>query len=208
MLVHSQQDDDLFASREIFTRMMWEMLLSDEKIASIYIADQLGNFFQARRTPEFAMRTIDIRGKHSVDEWAYKNTDFDTIRLEYPPLSYDPRERTWFKEATSPNHFFWSDPYAFASTNEIGITVSYPFINESGEKVKVAGIDFTIASMTKLLQEQSVFIDGPIVILNAYGDVIASSLPINGANVKVDQLPKEIKASFDEFLKGTRRGRV
>lgn len=51
VLVHSQENDDLFANKEIYTRMMWEMLLSDEKIASLYIADRYGNFFQARRTP-------------------------------------------------------------------------------------------------------------------------------------------------------------
>ncbi|ATB69895.1 putative cAMP phosphodiesterases class-II [Sulfurospirillum diekertiae] len=208
VLVHSQQSDDLFASREIFTRMMWEMLLSDEKIASIYIADQLGNFFQARRTPEFAMRTIDVRGNVSVDEWAYKNTQFETTRVEYTTLSFDPRERTWFKKAVSHENFYWSEPYAFASTNEIGITVSYPFINKAGEKVKVAGIDFTIASITKLLQEQSMVIDGPIVIVNPYGEVIASSLPMAEANFSVQQLPQEIKASYEQFLNGAKRGRV
>ena len=208
VLVHSQQNDDLFASREIFTRMMWEILLSDEKIASIYMADQQGNFFQARRTPEFAMRTIDIRGNSGIDEWAYKNTKFETTRVEYTVLNYDPRERTWFKEATFAEKFYWSEPYAFASTNEVGITVSYPFFNQAGEKVKVAGIDFTIASITKLLQEESMVIDGSIVIVNAHGDVIASSLPLKGANLKVNQLPQEIKASYEQFLNGTKRGRV
>ncbi|ARU49035.1 HD domain-containing phosphohydrolase [Sulfurospirillum diekertiae] len=208
VLVNSQQSDDLFASREIFTRMMWEMLLSDEKIASIYIADQLGNFFQARRTPEFAMRTIDVRGNVGVDEWAYKNTQFETTRVEYTPLSFDPRERTWFKQAVSHEKFYWSEPYAFASTNEIGITVSYPYMNPAGEKVKVAGIDFTIASITKLLQEQSVVIDGPIVIVNPYGDVIASSLPTAEANLRVEQLPQEIRKSYEQFLNGSKRGRV
>jgi len=208
VLVNSQQSDDLFASREIFTRMMWKMLLSDEKIASIYIADQLGNFFQARRTPEFAMRTIDVRGNVGVDEWAYKNTQFETTRVEYTPLSFDPRERTWFMQAVSHENFYWSEPYAFASTNEIGITVSYPYMNQAGEKVKVAGIDFTIASITKLLQEQSVVIDGPIVIVNPYGNVIASSLPMAEANLSIEQFPQEIKASYEKFLNGTRRGRV
>lgn len=208
VLVHSQQSDDIFASREIFTRMMWEILLSDEKIASIYIADQLGNFFQARRTPAFAMRTIDVREKLGLDEWAYKNTQFETTRVEYNALSYDPRERTWFKEAISHDNYYWSEPYAFASTNEVGITVSYPFMNQSGEKVKVAGIDFTIASITKLLQEQSIVIDGPIVIVNSYGNVIASSLATKEFNIKVDQLPQEIKTAYEQFLNGAKRGRV
>ena len=208
VLVHAQQSDDLFASKEIFTRMMWEMLLSDEKIASIYIADQDGNFFQARRTPEFALRTIDLRDKVGVDEWEYKNNQFETTRTEYNALSYDPRERTWFKEATSHENFYWSEPYTFASTNEIGITVSYPYLNKEGEKVKVVGIDFTIASIIKLLEEQSAVIDGPIVIVNPYGDVIASSLPTKASNIKVDQLPLEIKASYENFLHGIRRGRV
>ena len=53
VLVHSQQDDDLFASKEIFTRMMWEMLLSDDKIASIYIADKFGDFFSSKAYARF-----------------------------------------------------------------------------------------------------------------------------------------------------------
>lgn len=154
------------------------------------------------------MRTIDVRGKVGIDEWAYKNSKFETTRVEYTALSYDPRDRTWFKEVTSPGKFYWSEPYAFASTNEIGITVSYPFMNKAGEKVKVAGIDFTIASITKLLQEQSIVIDRPIVIVNPHGDVIASSLPTKGTNLKVNQLPQEIKASYDQFINGTKRGRV
>ena len=208
VLVHSQQNDDLFASREIFTRMMWEILLSDEKIASIYIADQQGNFFQARRTPEFAMRTIDVRGNSAVDEWAYKNANFETTRVVLNDVTYDPRERTWFKEAMSHENFYWSEPYTFASTHDVGITVSYPYMNPAGEKVKVAGIDFTIASITKLLQEQSMVIDGPIVIVNPHGNMIASSLPIAEANLSIEQFPQEIKASYEKFLNGTRRGRV
>lgn len=74
--------------------------------------------------------------------------------------------------------------------------------------MKVAGIDFTIASITKLLQEQSIVIDRPIVIVNPHGDVIASSLPTKGTNLKVNQLPQEIKASYDQFINGTKRGRV
>ncbi|WP_294875345.1 MULTISPECIES: hypothetical protein [unclassified Sulfurospirillum] len=74
------------------------------------------------------------------------------------------------------------------------------------EKVKVAGIDFTIASITKLLQEQSLVIDGSIVIVNPHGDVIASSLPTKESNLSVDQLPKEIHASYEQFLNGIKRG--
>ena len=197
VLVNSQQDDDLFASKEIFTRMMWEMLLSDEKSASIYIADQLGNFFQARRTPDFVLRTIDTRSEKPLEEWAYKNTQFETIRLDYKNATYDPRERTWFKEATSNKSSYWSDPYNFASTKEVGITVSYPYVNEEGKKVKVAAIDFTIASITKLLKEQSVLIDGPIIIVNQTGDIIASSFDSAEQNLKIEQLPYvEIKAEF------------
>jgi len=209
VLVHSQQDDDLFASKEIFTRMMWEMLLSDEKIASIYLADKDGNFFQARRTPDFVMRTIDTRAAVPRDEWAYKNSEFDTVRLEYKDVTYDPRERSWYQDATVAKNYYWSDPYAFASTSEVGITVSYPFFNSDGEKIKVAGIDFTIASITKLLKEQSAVIDGPIMIVNQTGDVIASSFEVSEKNLKVSQLPnQEIKASYENFLNGKRRGRV
>lgn len=208
VLAHSQQDDDLFASKEIFTRMMWEMLLSDEKIASIYIADKLGNFFQARREPAFAMRTIDTRTNALLEEWAYKNSDFDTIRLEYKETNYDPRERTWYKEATSHKQYYWSEPYVFATSKEVGITVSYPFFNQNGEKIKVSGIDFTIDSITKLLQEQSILIDGPIVIVNANGDVIACSLTSQDPQMKVEQLPYEMKAAYEQFLNGTKRGRV
>lgn len=208
VLVHSQENDDLFANKEIYTRMMWEMLLSDEKIASLYIADRYGNFFQARRTPEFVLRTIDTRGKLRVDEWAYKNAQFETTRLEYSETDYNPMDRTWYKAASSHEQFYWSDPYAFASTKQIGITVSYPYMNKAGEKSKVAGIDFTIASITKLLQDQSKVIDGPIVIVNPHGDVIASSLVPKEAQMKVEQLPQEIKASYEQFLKGIRRGRV
>lgn len=208
VLVHSQENDDLFANKEIYTRMMWEMLLSDEKIASLYIADRYGNFFQARRTPEFALRTIDTRGKLRVDEWAYKNANFETTRLEYSEADYNPMERTWYKEASSHDQFYWSEPYAFASTQEIGITVSYPYMNTEGKKSKVAGIDFTIASITALLQEQSKVIDGPIVIVNPHGEVIASSLVSKSSQVKVAQLPQEIKASYEQFLNGIKRGRV
>ena len=86
--------------------------------------------------------------------------------------------------------------------------MAYPFFNEDGEKIKVAGIDLTIASITKLLQEQSKVIDGPIVIVNPHGDVIASSLPSKESKIKIEQLPKEIKASYEQFLNGTKRGRV
>lgn len=52
-------DKNIIKSEEIIEKIMWEQLKSNENIASIFLADEFGNFLQTRREPHFAYRSIN-----------------------------------------------------------------------------------------------------------------------------------------------------
>lgn len=177
IVANLNKEANIIASKELFLKLMWEQLKTEENIASIFLADEYGDFLQARRIPEFALRTISDKNGTMTEFWEYKNLDDATLLTKTYPSSYDARTRPWYRNAKQKDHFYWSDPYKFASTGDAGITIAYPFF-DNGAKIKVAAADFTLKSISELLKRQSKALKGDIVIFDDAGRVLASSFEI------------------------------
>lgn len=61
------EDKNIIANEDIISRVMWEQLKADENIASIFLADEYGNFLQTRREPVFAYRSINKMDERGLD---------------------------------------------------------------------------------------------------------------------------------------------
>ncbi len=72
-------------------------------------------------------------------------------RLPTLPSDYDPRERPWYKKALDAEHPVWTDPYTFASTGQLGITLAKAVRDQSGAVVAIIGIDLSLASLSQVL---------------------------------------------------------
>jgi len=169
------QDKDILKHKSILSNLMKEQLSSYDYLNSIYIANINGDFLQLRRYPQLILRTIsnDING--TVEDWEYLDEQFNTIKHEVRPNAFDPRERSWFYLTKAARDTYWSNPYKYASSSEIGITISSPYFDQNGVKIKVAGADITSTKLHDFLVEQSTKVEGDIVMFDSEQNIIATS---------------------------------
>lgn len=169
------QDKDILKHKAILSNLMKEQLSSYDYLNSIYIANINGEFLQLRRYPQLILRTIsrDING--TIEDWEYLDEQFNTIKHEVRSNTFDPRERSWFYLTKATRDTYWSNPYKYASSNEIGITISSPYFDQSGVKIKVAGADITSTKLHDFLVEQSAKVEGNIVMFDSEQNIIATS---------------------------------
>lgn len=73
---------NIIENQNIIEKVMWEQLKSNENIASIFLADEYGNFLQSRREPELAFRSINYIDKRNLETWYFKNTNYLTTSIQ------------------------------------------------------------------------------------------------------------------------------
>lgn len=87
--------------------------------------------------------------------WMYVGLE-NGLMFNYPgharfPLSYDPRKRLWYKNATATKRMVWSAPYKDAFGRGLVVTASKAIRKENGYIYGVAGLDMTFDYITKVL---------------------------------------------------------
>jgi adenylate cyclase len=205
------ENKDILTYKYVLTNLMKEQLNSYTYLNSIYIANINGDFLQLRRYPKLTLRTIHNDSNGSYEHWEYFDKYFNIVKKESRNTQYDPRERSWFYNTKTPQPTHWSSPYKYASSNEIGITISSPYFDRNGIKIKVAGADITSATLNQFLVEQSKKIQGNIVMFDEMQNVIASSFTNDSSKdvVKLSHFhnsPMVTKAAQKHNIYGKNRG--
>lgn len=203
------ENKDIFKYKYVLTNLMKEQLSSYDYVNSIYIANINGDFLQLRRYPRLTLRSIHTELNGTIEQWEYFDEHFNIIEQEIKNTHYNPRERSWFYNASK--DIYWSSPYKYATSKEIGITISSPCFDHNGVKIKVAGADITSAKLHDFLIEQSQKIQGEIVMFDAQQNVIASSFANDRSDdvVKLTQFhnsPMVIEAAKKYNQYGKKRG--
>lgn len=85
---------------------------------------------------------------------------------------YDPRLRSWYKDAKKTGMTGWSNLYVGASEKLLMVTCYSPFYNNKNELLGVIGIDITLDSINERLL-RTPYADGRGVLLSTAGKVIA-----------------------------------
>ncbi len=171
-------DKNIILNENITEKIMWEQLKSNENIASIFLADEYGNFLQTRKEPLYAYRSIKNIDRKNEEIWYYKDLNYLTTSIHIGKSTYDPRKRDWYKFVEN-SKVYWSEPYIFDSTKEPGITISVGNFDEYGLKIKVAAADFTLNKISKLLETKANILNGKLILFNESKDVIATSFNID-----------------------------
>lgn len=200
------ENSNILETKEHSLKIMWEQLLSDETIASIFIADENSNFIQARRKPVYATRVIEKYGDTRMELWENKDKEYATTSIETYESTYDPITRDWYKKANNKNEFYWSDPYIFSSTGKTGLTISFADITDYGDKIKVTAADITLDDLSKLLKSQSKIVNGDLLLFGQNHEIVATSFYENlkekadGKILNLSDLPPELYGGFDAKL--------
>lgn len=210
VLANTIENNKILDNTDIFTRIMKEHLNSDKNLSSIYVADMEGNFIQARRDPELALRVIEVR-KNS-DTYYFKDNDFNTKSAESFVISYDPRERSWFQNAANSSGAHRTDPYFFASTNKPGVTISLSAMDENGKVMYICGADYTLDNLSALLKSKAGLVNGRLFLFSDKQQIIAASFNFenkDGILAKIKDLGiKEAQDIFDAATQGSHKGKT
>lgn len=83
---------------------------------------------------------------------------------------FDPRLRQWYRLAHDDDKVHRSDPYIFASSQEIGITLSRKL---DGESFGVFGADLAVREVSSFLAEKKISSSSKTFLFNARGEIIA-----------------------------------
>jgi len=168
----NKNNKDILSNKEMLISLMKAQIISYPYLDSIYIANNIGDFLQVRKS-------LEIR--------ALKGSDKNI---------YDPRKRVWFQEVS--HQIYWSRPYKYASSSNMGITVSSAIFDNNGTKIKVAGADITSTKLYEFVVAQAQKIGGEIIIYNNSKKIITSSL--NDKNIIDSNI---INRAFNHSTQGT-----
>ena len=90
-------------------------------------------------------------------------------------LEDDPRQRPWYTKAKQASGTAWTEPYRFLS-GDIGITVAQASRDRNSEIQAVSGVDLGLGQLNRFLQQIRVSPLSQIFIVNAEGQLVASSI--------------------------------
>lgn len=155
---------------------LWEIILINNQIESIYIGDSSGNFIQVRKYPKQITRVINRITKTPVEKIVTRNKNYQIIMQEInipPKDNYDPRTRPWYKNTQTEKRIYWTEPYVFSTTKNIGITASMPILDSKGVMKAVSGIDIPLEFLSDFMAEQKITENSKAFIVNEKNELIA-----------------------------------
>lgn len=185
-----------FASRKKSLRALVDLLSRDANVASIYAGYQDGDFFLVRalrndedrklfaapRHAEYLLQSVERQDGTTV-RWVLLDAALNTISEEIPKdAAFDPRTRPWFMEAMKDAKVIITEPYVFATTGAVGISIA----GRAEHGRAVVGADIRVDQVSRSLQKSRVTPSTQIAIYDASGNVIAYTDPGRSARKGAD----------------------
>ena len=173
--------------------IMHRILRSSTAIVSLYAAYRSGDFFMLRRLrsesdvklfnapagTRYILQEIDRSVSPARGKFIFMDADLNILREEDKPdypNSFDARTRSWFVNALQSGTEVISAPYAFFTTNKVGITISAAGENHEG----VVAADIRLETLDELLADQKITPHTQVAVVTSDADIIS--------NEAVDQL--------------------
>ncbi len=180
----------------------------DGQYVAVY-ANTVGERFYERTGSEgqFSVYAIGDRGERG--------------RQASKELFYDPRERSWYKDAVSASGPSWIDMYNWVTVNRLGITLSQPYYDTEGEFQGVLGADLSQDEINIFFQSLTLSPSTRVFLIEQTGALIASSAPeppynvVDGVRTRVNakdfsdpliqETAQHIEQNFGDQLTETKR---
>jgi adenylate cyclase len=170
--------------------LMIELLEAHPQISSIYLGFEDGEFFRVLSLRDSSV-AVGLGGPETArfatwlifhgddgrrrEAWKFLNPDRQIVGSRVgPAVSYDPRQRPWYRQAIESEHAVWTEPYAYAQPREVGLTIARRF---DAAVPGVLGVDLTLASLSTFLHQQQLAEQASILMFRRDGSVLAYSNP-------------------------------
>ena len=129
--------------------------------------------FQAPAGAHYMVRSIERQGATPRGRQLYLNSQMQVLSaLSVPDYarSYDPRNRSWYRQALRNSEVHVTDPYLFYTDRQVGITLSRQSRHASGT---VIGLDIQLRTLGAGMARQKLTPHSQLVLVNAQGEVFA-----------------------------------
>ncbi len=161
-----------------------EAIAGNPEIASVYIGYPDGDFFQFRKLRDERDRAIFNAPEQS--QWLVQSIDgqyglitdkkllfFD---WELEPVgdadwetTYDPRLRSWYRQAVDAVETVRGSPYVFYSDKQLGLT----FARSNVEERTVAGVDIRLETLSAMMEQFKITPGTRVILYETSGQLIA-----------------------------------
>lgn len=139
----------------VLNRFYMPLLASVDAITSTLRADSHGREYMLLERPDgWRTRTTKPDAPRELRDWSATGEQID---LWYDHAPYDPHERPWYIGGAALHGqpgagVFWTEPYEFFTTREIGISVSAPVTSVNG-RMFVLAFDIKLGDLTRATGE-------------------------------------------------------
>ena len=121
----------------------------------------------------YVVRTIDGSAGAPSDSYIYLGEAGDVVKVERNlEVSYDPRQRPWYRSAQAGDDLVNSGVYIFSGSGQPGLTLSQRITTDDKEVIGVFGADISMNSLSKLLSRQKVGTHSTVFIVDENGRLI------------------------------------
>lgn len=163
----------LIPGQTLFSDLFWQQVVFTPELTGVYIADPAGNFVQARTEPEPATRVIDRTVTPPTERIIVRDHDYQPLAHLAREPAFDPRERPWYLNTRPERRLQWTGAYPFSSSGRLGITATYPLLDQDGRILAVLGADTTLDSLAAFLSRQDIGPNSAAFILDEQDRLIA-----------------------------------
>ncbi len=172
MMASILKNQDFHQNKQIISEYMWTMNQKTAYYSSVYASDTIGNFYQSLKEPNLATRYINAQNPNH-NYWFYRDKNYKVISNLSKKENYNPLKRAWYLETTNEQKTHWTNVYIFKTSQMLGITASYPIIDNKNTFLGVVAIDISLERLSRFISEQAVSRYGVMLILNEKDQVVA-----------------------------------
>jgi adenylate cyclase len=154
-------------------------LVSENNLYWNYFGTKDGIFIGAEKINNQKIRIHYSNNPELKIDCYYKIVDYEKNIIDIiknPPSSvgYDPRVRSWYKDALNNESFTWTDMYVFKlEETVIGMTVTTKIKDENGNIIGVSANDIVLTKISEYIKNLSVSKNGYAFIIDEKNQIIA-----------------------------------
>lgn len=160
-------------TREL-AKSVWGLTQTEELTNNLYYGNEAGEFVYSEH--QSGVGRVDfVDQKTGFRRIAYRTDDVTQLTEQINVVDYDPRIRTWYKEAAFKQEPTWSRVYIAKSRDALTLTRATPIFDSVGALQGVFGIDVYLFELSNFLKNLTVSPNGTAFIIESSGDLIAVS---------------------------------
>lgn len=178
-ILHHYKGEKLL-SAPLARELLVQALKASPQVEMLYLCDPDGHMLLARNLEagSYLIQTVRPDPDPDSDRFLSKDVIFNPNgeRIKETPLEptrFNPLKRPWFTGAVKARGPHWTSVYTFFDEQVPGITSSYAAFDKEENLVGVAGVDYTLAGLSKFLDQTKSSPNGITLIVDGEDNLIA-----------------------------------